>query len=147
MSRMAIPSSPLLAPPGDSAIGPYWSGAARGELVLPRCGACRTFRQPTLRACPACGSRATEWTGVTSPPTLYSWVIVRRTWLHDVEVPYCVAVAEFPEGVRLPGNLVFDEEREHPRAGVGLVLMFHEHAGYATPMFVLESSSVVRERT
>jgi uncharacterized OB-fold protein len=87
---------------------PFWDAGAEARLVMPKCGACGTFRWPAGPFCPKCRSQAVEWV----PPgaaSLYSFTVlpvpgaegepVRR------RVPALAVFADAP-GVRLVSVLV-----------------------------------------
>lgn len=90
----------------DPLVAPFFAGAARGELVVPRCDACaRLVWYPEAR-CPVCDG-SLSWTPVSGRGTLFTWVVVRRAFLPAFEdkVPFVtglVALDEDPE-VRIVG--------------------------------------------
>src|SRR5258708_34538219 len=102
----------------DPLTAPYFAGAARGELVITYCDACREYVwYPQLR-CPHCEGPLT-WVPISGAGTLFSWATVRRAFLPAFadRVPFVtalVAVAEDP-AVRLPSYLV-DADPETLRA-------------------------------
>ena len=138
MKPLTLPETDLHSPVD---IGPdtqpFWDATARGELCAQRCDDCGRFRFPPSPVCPACRSFATTWTPLKSTPELYSWVIVERATHPDIPAPFCVALAEFPEGVRIPGNLLFDRETENPRAGTPLSIDFHPVGTVHVPLYQL----------
>ncbi|MHB8669658.1 MAG: Zn-ribbon domain-containing OB-fold protein [Acidimicrobiales bacterium] len=99
---------------------PYWDGAARDQLMIPRCGDCRAWVwYPPVEAgaeCPTCGSNALGWKPASGRATLFSWVVVRHPFLPQFadQVPYVtglVALAEAP-AVRVATRLVDCSEQE-----------------------------------
>jgi uncharacterized OB-fold protein len=80
---------------------PFWAGAARGELVLPRCDACARYVWYPDGACRFCGGAAQTWTRVSGHGRLFSWSIVHR--------PFIPALAELVPFVT--GLVVIDEDR------------------------------------
>jgi len=89
---------------------PFWAGAARGELVLPRCDACRRFVWYPDGACRVCGGVKLTWTAVSGRGRLFSWSVVHRAFIPQLAdaVPYVtglVAVDEDP-AVRLVTRVV-----------------------------------------
>jgi len=89
---------------------PFWAGAARGELVLPRCDACRRFVWYPDGACRLCGATARTWTTVSGRGRLFSWSVVHRAFIPQLDgaVPYVtglVAIDEDP-AVRLVTRVV-----------------------------------------
>lgn len=93
MSMKSIsPDLSALEIPMDVWSEPYWQNAAERRLLLPRCGACATFRWPAGPFCPECRSQAVEW----MPPgqgRIYSFTIL--------------PVGE--TGFRIPALVVFDD--------------------------------------
>jgi uncharacterized OB-fold protein len=89
---------------------PFWAGAARGELVLPRCDACGRFVWYPDARCRACGASGHTWTAVSGRGRLFSWSVVRRAFIPQFAdgVPYVtglVAIDEDP-AVRLVTRVV-----------------------------------------
>ena len=89
---------------------PFWEATARHELAIPRCGDCGKFRMPPTPFCPDCQSQAIQWVAISDNGVVYSFTLVTRSILPDMEdsVPYVPAIIELPEaaGVRLITNIV-----------------------------------------
>jgi uncharacterized OB-fold protein len=86
---------------------PYWDGAAKGRLVLPRCLECRHVIWYPRPFCPECGSSEVEWFEATGKGILYSFTTVQRSQGDYAEsVPYVVAYVELSEGPRVLTNVV-----------------------------------------
>ncbi|HEX6311522.1 MAG TPA: OB-fold domain-containing protein [Acidimicrobiia bacterium] len=83
----------------DERTAEYFAGAARGELVIPRCDACSAFCWYPEPACPRCGAVAFTWTPVSGRGRLYSWAVVRRAFLPAFEamVPFVTALVALDE--------------------------------------------------
>jgi uncharacterized OB-fold protein len=104
----------------------YFVGAARGELLIPRCEACHAYVWYPTAECPHDGG-ALAWTPVSGRGSLFSWTVVRRPFLPAFEelVPFVsalVAIEEDP-AVRLVTYLV-DAEPETLRADESVVVDF-----------------------
>jgi len=87
---------------------PYWEGARRGRLVLPRCRACgRAHFYPRV-ICPFCASRDLEWVQASGRGRLYSFEIAHQILnkAFTVKPPVVLAMVELEEGPRLLTNLV-----------------------------------------
>ena len=113
----------------DPLTGEFFAGAARGELVIPRCGECGRFVWYPAAECPFCAAAegALEWVPVSGDATLFSWAVVRRAFLPAFAemVPFVtalVALAEDP-AVRLC-TYVVDTEPEQLRADAPLRVAF-----------------------
>jgi uncharacterized protein len=59
----------------------YFAGAARGQLVIPRCDACARLCWYPEDRCPACGGESFAWTAVHGTGRLFSWAVVHRAFL------------------------------------------------------------------
>jgi uncharacterized OB-fold protein len=83
----------------DERTAEYFAGAARGELVLPRCDSCNRFVWYPEDECPHCGARSFTWTRVSGRGRLFTWTIVRRAFLPAFEemVPFVTALVSLEE--------------------------------------------------
>ncbi|HVJ95799.1 MAG TPA: OB-fold domain-containing protein [Acidimicrobiia bacterium] len=107
---MAIKREDFPLPDVDDALtAPYFAGAARGELLIPRCDTCSAFVWYPAEACPADGGTPT-WTAVSGRGTLFSWAVVQRPFLPAFAdmVPFVTALVAIDEdpAVRLCTLLV-----------------------------------------
>lgn len=96
---MAIKRDDFPLPDVDDALtAPYFAGAARGELMVPRCDACGEFVWYPAEACPADGGALT-WTAVSGNGTLFSWAVVQRPFLPAFAdmVPFVTALVAIDE--------------------------------------------------
>ena len=99
MSRSPLPDPEL------AITRPFFEGAARGELRVPRCRSCRRFIWYPRERCPTCDAASPEWVGVSGRGVIFSFAVVRRAlWEPFADrVPYAtglVSLEEDPE-VRL----------------------------------------------
>jgi len=86
---------------------PFWEGAARGELLIPRCDSCGEHFWYPRAICPWCHSTAVGWTQSSGLGTVYTFTVVRRGLNHYKDAtPYVVAYVEVPEGIRMLTNVV-----------------------------------------
>ena len=94
----------------DERTAEYFAGAARGELVLPRCDECNRFVWYPEEECPHCGGRAFTWTRVSGQGRLFTWTVVRRAFLPAFEemVPFVTALVALEEdpAVRIVSYIV-----------------------------------------
>ena len=101
-------AAPLPLPDDDSA--PYWEAAARGELRMQRCSACRGWRFPPRSRCARCQSDAVEWERVSGRGTVYSFVVAHAPVLpaFAARVPFAIVLVELDEDpqLRVVGNLL-----------------------------------------
>jgi uncharacterized OB-fold protein len=129
------PTRPL--PDSRNAGAAFWSSAAQGVLVVPKCDAClRTFWHPRPR-CPHCGSERVAWMRSSGRGRIHTFTVVRQSGdpYFRAKVPYAVAMIDLDEGVRLMSNVV-DTPLEALAIGLCVEVLF-EPAGdaMAIPLF------------
>jgi uncharacterized OB-fold protein len=94
----------------DDRTAEYFAGAARGELVLPRCDSCNRFVWYPEEECPHCGARSFTWTRVSGRGRVFTWTVVRRAFLPAFEemVPFVTALVSLEEdpAVRIVSYIV-----------------------------------------
>ena len=137
-----------LPDPGFAPLRPFFAGAARGELRIPRCRRCDRFQWYPPERCAACGSPELEWVLTSGRGTLFSFAVVRRPLLREFAplVPFAtglVSLAEDP-AVRLVTRFVDCElEALRPDAPVHAVFRPLGHPRIAewtpvVPFFTLD---------
>jgi uncharacterized OB-fold protein len=93
----------------DPSTASFFAGAARGELLVPRCDECGTYVWYPREACPRDGGTLT-WTRVSGRGTLFSWTVVQRAFLPAFAemVPFVSALVALDEdpAVRIVSYLV-----------------------------------------
>jgi uncharacterized OB-fold protein len=92
----------------DEVTREYWTAAADHRLLLPWCRQCDAAFFYPRRYCPRCWSDDLDWRPSGGDGQVWSYTFVHvpfydDTWADDV--PYCVAVVELDDGVRLVANL------------------------------------------
>ena len=107
---MAIRRDDFPLPDVDDALtAPYFAGAARGALVIPRCDACGDYVWYPQEACPRDGGPL-AWQPVSGRGSLFTWAVVRRAFLpaFDDRVPFVTALVALDEdpSVRLCAYVV-----------------------------------------
>lgn len=94
---ISVPPPPsLIRLATDAWTEPFWQAAARRRLTAPRCASCGAFRMPPTPFCPECRSQEVEQVELSGRATLYSYTVVDRAILPDMEgyIPYVPAVVE-----------------------------------------------------
>ncbi len=83
----------------DPLTAEFFAGAARGELVIPRCGECGRFVWYPAPQCDACGAAEPRWVPVSGAATLFTWAVVRRPFLpaFAAKVPFVTALVALVE--------------------------------------------------
>jgi uncharacterized protein len=92
-------------PVPDEASASFFDGAAKGELMLQRCGSCGAFMWPVKPRCVECFSADVDWAPASGRAELYSFVVVHQRY-PGFEEPYVVATVETLEGVRFNTSIV-----------------------------------------
>ena len=106
----------------------FWFEAAKeGRLLIQRCVACGTLRQPPGPACPAC--RSFEWDTVESSrrATLHSYTVVHRPQDPAFTYPLAIGLADLEEGTRLVADIA-GIDPEKLTIGMSLEVVFTQHA-------------------
>lgn len=115
----------------------FWTRAAEGVLVLPKCTECgRTFWHPRPR-CPHCGSERVEWIRASGKGTVHTFTVVRQSGdpYFRTKVPYAVAMIDVDEGVRIMTNVV-DTPLDTLAIGMRVEVLFEDAGGgIAIPLF------------
>jgi uncharacterized OB-fold protein len=83
----------------DERTAEYFAAAARGELMLPRCDGCNQLVWYPEEECPHCGAHSFTWTRVSGRGRVFTWTVVRRTFLPAFEemVPFVTALISLEE--------------------------------------------------
>ena len=101
-------NKPLPIPINPQLTAPFWEGARRGELVLPRCRTCSTVFFYPRELCPECLSSDLDWVTASGRGRVYSYTIVHQP-AHPTfraDSPYVYAIVQLDEGVRMVSNIV-----------------------------------------
>jgi len=89
---------------------PYREAAARGELVIQRCQACRRWIHFPESSCPACGSTELVFEPVSGQGKVETFSVIHKSFVPEFQgrEPYVIAWIGLPEqaGLRLFGNVV-----------------------------------------
>jgi len=109
----------------------FWAGAARGELVIPRCAGCGAWCWYPADACRRCGDARLAWTPVSGRGTVFSWAVVRRALVAPFasKVPYATGLVALEEDPTVRLVTIFAEcEPEALRVGLPVEVIFRTHA-------------------
>ncbi len=86
--------------PGELEVRPDGSG----QLLGSRCHSCGAHFFPVREVCSGCLSDDMETVGLSEQGTLYTFSVVRQS-TPAFEVPYSLGYVDFPEGVRIMGQI------------------------------------------
>ena len=135
MQPERAPSRPL--PETRNAGAAFWSKAAEGVLVVPKCTECgRTFWHPRPR-CPHCDSERVDWIRASGRGAVHTFTVVRQSGdpYFKTKVPYAVAMIDLDEGVRIMTNIV-DTPLAALAVGMRVEVLFEDAgSGIAIPLF------------
>jgi uncharacterized protein len=86
----------------------FWTGGARGQLMISRCRACRHYFHPPGPACWRCRSIDVGTEPVSGRATVAAYTVNRQPWIPGLDPPYIVAMVELEDepDVRLITNVV-----------------------------------------
>ena len=135
MTEQRPPATPP-APVPDAETQPYWDAAARRELRIPRCAACARLVFPPRPVCPLCLGPL-EWAEVSGRGAVYSYAVMRESYMRGFPPPYLIAQVELDEqpGIRITTNLV-DCDPADARIGMRVAVVFEERdGGVVVPQF------------
>lgn len=114
----------------------YWTGGARGQLLISRCAACRNYVHPPGPVCPACWSRRVDPEAVSGYGRLVTYTVNHHAWWPGQKVPYVFAVTELDEqrGLVLCTNLL-NCAVERIRIGMRVRVCFEQEGEVWVPQF------------
>lgn len=119
----------------------YWTGGARGRLLIDRCAACGHWLHPPGPLCPQCHGTEIAPTAAGGLGTIYSFTVNHQRWHPDLPVPYVIVVVELDEqkGLRLTTNLR-DCPVDEVHIGMRVRVCFEAHGEIHLPQFRPEPS-------
>ncbi len=93
-------------PPDSPLSRGYWEAAARGQLVLQRCGPCGKVRHYPRLLCDQCYSRDVQWVPASGRGRIHSWTVTHHVFHRAFAeaVPYALVTVDLDEGVRAMGR-------------------------------------------
>ncbi len=99
-------------PPVGAESGPYWEATREGRLLVQWCTACDRGVFYPRAFCPFCSAHRSslEWRDASGRGTVYAAVVEHRPEAAGAAFsggrPYCVALVDLDEGVRMLSNVV-----------------------------------------
>jgi uncharacterized OB-fold protein len=114
----------------------FWTGGARGELLIHRCQACGYLVHPPAGFCPVCEGRDVLPEPVSGRATVATFTVNHQKWEPDLEVPYVMALVELDEqpDVRLATNIV-NCPVDDVAIGMPVRVLFEQHEEIWVPLF------------
>lgn len=124
------------APVTTEATEPFWTGGARGELLIARCRGCGHWMHPPSPMCRRCRGRDIRPEATSGRGVVWSFTVNRYQWAPGIVPPYVLAEVELVEqpGLRLLAEIVDCDENE---VAIGMeVAVRFQRAGEAwVPVF------------
>jgi uncharacterized OB-fold protein len=120
---------------------PFWTGGARGELLIQRCPACGKWVHPPTDACPSCGGGLRP-EPVTGRGRLFTYTINAHQFHPDVPPPNVIVIVQLDEqdDLRIATNLVgADPAAVH--IGLPVRVLFEHQGEVYYPLFEPARSS------
>ena len=131
----------LRIPSPDALAEEYWAAAAKGTLLIQRCGSCSHVQFYPRGHCVNCLQPDPEWLPASGRGTLHSFSVVRRTpnsdWADDV--PYVYALVDLEERVRVTTNII-ETDTETLECGNPVRIVFVERDGFHIPCATVSDS-------
>ena len=114
----------------------YWTGGARGELLIYRCRDCRAYVHPPVRFCPACEGRDVAPEPVSGRGRIASFTVNHQPWVPGLPERYVLALVSIVEqdDVRLVCNIV-NCPPEAVAMDMPVRVLFEQHENLWVPFF------------
>jgi uncharacterized protein len=114
----------------------FWTGGAKGELLIQRCRACGRWNHPPLPRCRACLSAEIAPEPVSGRARVVTYTINRHAWFPGQQVPYVLAIVELEEqpNLRVATRLV-GLEPEAAKIGLAVRVRFEQVEDVWLPLF------------
>jgi uncharacterized protein len=138
MAEMTSPtSSARILPPLDELNRPFWTGGARGELLILRCQTCGHWVHPPVSPCPTCGGAELVPEAASGKGSVFTYTVNWHPFSPEAPVPTLIAIVELAEqeGLRFTTNIVGCAPEEL-RIGLPVEVRFEEHGDIWVPVFV-----------
>jgi uncharacterized protein len=118
----------------------FWTGGAKGELLIQRCGACRRWMHPPADHCASCGGEVGA-EPVSGRGTVFAYTVNMHQYHPDVPPPNVIAIVELVEqaDLRIPTNIVHGDPAEL-RCGLAVRALFEHHGEIYYPIFEPDGS-------
>ncbi|MCC6378927.1 MAG: Zn-ribbon domain-containing OB-fold protein [Burkholderiales bacterium] len=107
----------------DSQVGEFASHLRQGKVMASRCRDCGHVAFPPRSGCTNCGSAAFEWIAIDEVGRLVTYTRVEYGPAgFEAELPYVLAIARFPLGVTVFGQLSRELAQTQPHVGMPVKL-------------------------
>jgi uncharacterized OB-fold protein len=137
---LVVPARTLPVTDMDSVA--FWTGGARGELLIFRCADCAYYVHPPVRFCPQCESRDVAPQPVSGRGRIASFTVNHKQWVPGLPVPYVLALVALEEqdDVRIATNIV-NVAPDAVRMDMKVRVVFEQQEEIAIPFFEPEDAA------
>jgi uncharacterized OB-fold protein len=120
----------------------FFTGGARGELMIYRCSACMHFTHPPSPRCPTCLTMTMRPVPVSGRGVVISYSVNHYQWHPAFRAPYPIAIVELDEqqGLRLTTRIV-GPDALNVQIGAPVRVTFEAHDQVWLPLFEVENPS------
>ena len=114
----------------------FWTGGAKGQLLISRCRSCSRWIHPPQPRCTACRSADLAPEPVSGCGRVLTYTVNRHPWFPGQQVPYVLAIVELPEqpNLRVTTRLV-GISPEEVRIGLPVRVFFEQIEDVWLPLF------------
>jgi uncharacterized protein len=114
----------------------FWTGGARDELLIYRCGNCRRYIHPPLPHCADCGTPDPAPTAMSGRGRVASFTVNYQSWLPGTEERFVFVAIELIEQAELYvfSNIV-DCAPDEVHTGMHVAVKFEQHGELYLPLF------------
>ncbi|MCA1025936.1 OB-fold domain-containing protein [Cytobacillus kochii] len=114
----------------------FWEGCEKEKLFIQQCQSCSLHIFYPRILCPHCGEENVTWVEASGEGTIYSYTIARRAGgpAFKEDLPYCVALIDLKEGVRMMTNII-DTDMEAIHCNQQVKVVFQKVGEMTLPMF------------
>ena len=98
-----------ITPPESTTAKPFWDATRDQRLALQWCNACDKAIFYPREVCPRCAGTSLEWRDASGRGQVYAVTVPRLSGGRSGDSsddPYCVAIIELDEGVRMMSNVI-----------------------------------------
>jgi uncharacterized OB-fold protein len=111
-------------PVADELTRPFWEAAARGELVIQHCGACRRFQHPPQPMCQDCLGADLEYRSVSGRGRVWSHATTHQQYVNGFELPQTNVIVELDDQEGLLMASEWPAEAAPPAIGAAVAVSF-----------------------
>jgi uncharacterized protein len=114
----------------------FWTGGARGQLLIEHCDECARWVHPPVGSCRQCGGTLTA-RPVSGRGSVFTYTVNMHAYNPTVPTPYVIAIVELVEqqGLRLAANIV-DCEPESVACGMPVEVRFEQQGSGDDARFI-----------